>query len=306
MEKAKPYLSAVLIQLMYAGMYLLSKAAFDGGMNASIFVFYRQAAATLVLVPSAYIIEGKDSPHLSFVTFCKIFGLSLIGITASLNLNGIALKYTSASFTAAVSNCLPAITFFMACLMRYESVKLQTRSGIAKITGIVICMAGAATMAFFKGPELRLLVHHHLLSSHAQLNVAQGSGSSSIWIKGVFLMLLSIGCGAVWIVLQTSVLKSYPWKLRFTALQCFLSCLQSFVVAIVLERDGFQWKLGWNIRLLAVAYCGIGVTGIAFYLQTWVIERKGPVFLGLSTPLAFIFTTIFAAILLGEILSLGR
>ncbi|KAI3725644.1 hypothetical protein L1987_65435 [Smallanthus sonchifolius] len=104
---------------------------------------------------------------------------------------------------------------------------------------------------------------------------------------------------------QASVLKIYPSKLSFTALQCLLSSIQSFVVAIFLERDGFQWKLGWNIRLLAVAYCGFVVTGFAFYLQTWVIERKGPVFLGLSTPAAFIFTTISAALLLGEIISLG-
>ncbi|KAK1432349.1 hypothetical protein QVD17_09245 [Tagetes erecta] len=305
MRKEKPYLVVILIQLIYTGMFLLSKAAFDVGMNTCIFVFYRQAAGALLLVPFAFIIEGKDPPPLSFVTFCKIFGLSLLGITTSLNIHGLALKYTSASLAAAAANCLPPITFFMACLMRFESVKLHTSSGIAKITGIVICIGGAATMAFFKGPELRLLVHHHLLPSHVQLNAAEGSGSSSTWIKGVFLMLFSISCWGAWIVLQASVLKGYPSKLRFTALQCLLSSIQSFAVAIVVEREGYQWKLGWNIRLLAVAYCGFVVTGFTFYLQTWVIERKGPVFLGLSTPLAFIFTTIFAALLIGEIITLG-
>ncbi|KAJ0888007.1 putative EamA domain-containing protein [Helianthus annuus] len=304
MKKDLAYFVVILIQLVYTGMFLLSKAAFDVGMSTCIFVFYRQAAGALILVPFAYIMEGKDSPPLTFLTFCKIFGLSLLGITTSLNIHGIALKYTSASLAAAASNCLPAITFFMACLMRFESVKLHTSSGIAKITGIVICLGGAATMAFFKGPELRLLLHHHLLSSHAQLNVASSS-SSSTWVKGVFLMLLSISCWGVWIVLQASVLKSYPSKLSFTALQCLLSSMQSFVVAIVLEREGSQWKLGWNIKLLAVAYCGFVVTGFTFYMQTWVIERKGPVFLGLSTPLAFIFTTVFAALLIGEIISLG-
>ncbi|KAI3725645.1 hypothetical protein L1987_65436 [Smallanthus sonchifolius] len=138
MGKEKPYLVVILIQLIYSGMFLLSKKAFDGGMSTCIFVFYRQAAATLVLVPFAFIIEGKDLPPLSFITFCKIFGLSLLGITTSLNIHGVALKYTSASLAAAVSNCLPVITFFMACLLRYESVKLKTSSGIAKITGIVI------------------------------------------------------------------------------------------------------------------------------------------------------------------------
>lgn len=126
MGEKKAYLSVVLIQSIYTGMFLLSKAAFDGGMNTYIFVFYRQAAGTLFLVPFAFFIERsvyyicsqlnlydfnyeclyicffwmiymidllnwlflflwslicsrKDSPPLSLITFCKIFGLSLLG-----------------------------------------------------------------------------------------------------------------------------------------------------------------------------------------------------------------------------------
>jgi len=30
---------------------------------------------------------------------------------------------------------------------------------------------------------------------------------------------------------------------------------QPSVVAIALERDPQQWKLGWNIRLFTVVYC---------------------------------------------------
>lgn len=55
--------------------------------------------------------------------------------------------------------------------------------------------------------------------------------------------------------MQTGILRSYPSKLLFTTLQCFLSSIQSFAIAIAFERDPHQWKLGWNIRLLAVVYC---------------------------------------------------
>lgn len=51
---------------------------------------------------------------------------------------------------------------------------------------------------------------------------------------------------------------------------------------------------------------GIVVTGLTYYLQAWVIEKKGPVFLAMSTPLALIMTMFSSAILLGEIISLGR
>lgn len=51
---------------------------------------------------------------------------------------------------------------------------------------------------------------------------------------------------------------------------------------------------------------GIVVTGVTYYLQTWVIEKKGPVFLAMSTPLALIITIFCSAILLGEVITLGR
>lgn len=55
--KKQPYLAVILIQAIYAGMFLLSKAALDGGMNNFVFVFYRQAAATIFLIPLAVFFE---------------------------------------------------------------------------------------------------------------------------------------------------------------------------------------------------------------------------------------------------------
>lgn len=57
MDSKKPYLVVMIVQAIYAGMFLLSKAAFDGGMNNFVFVFYRQAAATIFLAPFAFCFE---------------------------------------------------------------------------------------------------------------------------------------------------------------------------------------------------------------------------------------------------------
>ena len=57
MREVKPYLAVIVIQTIYAGVVLLSKAIFDGGMNSYIFTFYRQAMGTLVLVPLAMIFD---------------------------------------------------------------------------------------------------------------------------------------------------------------------------------------------------------------------------------------------------------
>ncbi|KAJ1429714.1 EamA domain [Sesbania bispinosa] len=284
MKGNKPYLVVIVIQAIYAVMFLLSKAAFDHGMNNYIFIFYRQAVATLFLIPFAFFFEW---------------------ITLSLDIYGIGLIYTSATLAAAVTNCLPVITFFLALLLRIESLNIKTKAGIAKLVGIVACLAGASILAFYKGPHFKILSHHHLLGYHPSQQ-HQAHASSSKWIKGCFLLLLSNTFWGLWLVLQAFVIKSYPSKLMFTTLQCFLSSIQSFVIAFAIKRDIEQWKLGWNVRLLAVVYCGIMVTGVTYYLQTWVVEKKGPVFLAMSTPLALIITIFSSSIVLGEIISLGR
>ena len=57
METKKPYMVVTMIQIIYAIMFLISKAVFNGGMNTFVFVFYRQAFATIFLAPLAFFFE---------------------------------------------------------------------------------------------------------------------------------------------------------------------------------------------------------------------------------------------------------
>jgi len=54
--------------------------------------------------------------------------------------------------------------------------------------------------------------------------------------------------------MQSALLKEYPNKMLVTVTQCVFSTVQSFVVAVVAERDFSKWKLGFNISLLAIIY----------------------------------------------------
>lgn len=66
-------------------------------------------------------------------------------------------------------------------------------------------------------------------------------------------------------------------------------------------------KKSYIIININVTYTqGFIVTGVAYYLQSWVIEKRGPVFLSMFTPLSLLFTLLSSAILLCEIISLGR
>ncbi|CAH8343801.1 unnamed protein product [Eruca vesicaria subsp. sativa] len=303
METKKPYMVVTVIQLIYAIMFLISKAVFNGGMNTFVFVFYRQAFATIFLAPLAFFFERKSAPPLSFVTFIKIFMLSLFGVTLSLDLNGIALSYTSATLASATTASLPAITFFLALFLGMETLKVKSIQGTAKLVGITVCMGGVITLALYKGPVLKLPVCSHLY--HHQNIPGHVSGHSTSWLKGCVLMIGSNILWGLWLVLQGRVIKFYPSKLYFTTLHCLLSSIQSFVIAIAFERDISAWKLGWNLRLVAVIYCGFIVTGVAYYLQSWVIEKRGPVFLSMFTPMSLVFTLLSSSILLCEIIRLG-
>ncbi|PON83504.1 Plant-drug/metabolite exporter [Trema orientale] len=307
MVEEKTYLVVILIQTIYAGMVLLTKATFDGGMNNYIFAFYRQVAGTVVLIPLAIIFERKNAIPLSVFTFCKIFMLAFLGITLPLNASSIALAYTTATLGAAIANCLPVATFFLALLFRMEKVKIRTAHGVVKLAGIVVCMAGVATLAFYEGPHLKPFLHHHTLEYHDTQKHHQSHLSSSHkrWAIGCLLFLVSTVAWSSWLVLQAQVLRSYPAKLRFTSLQCLSSSVQCFVLAVALERDPSQWKLGWNIRLLTVVYCGTLITSLSYYLQAWVIQKKGPVFQAMSQPLTLIITMIGSVLLLGEAITLG-
>ena len=62
-SKNKALFVVFLIQAIYAGMFLLSKAAFNVGMNNFIFTFYRQAVATVFLAPVALYFEWYFTSH---------------------------------------------------------------------------------------------------------------------------------------------------------------------------------------------------------------------------------------------------
>ncbi|XP_029120466.1 WAT1-related protein At5g64700 isoform X4 [Elaeis guineensis] len=250
MEDMKVYVVIFLISFIYAVMQILTKAAFDGGMSTFIYVFYRQLIGTLFVSPVALVLERNIAPPLSFKVCFKIFLLTLVGLIVFLDTYSVGLDYTTTTSAAAMINSAPAVTFILAVLFRIETIKIKKLQGIAKVSGIVLCLAGILTLAFFKGPQLKSFNHHHLFGHRA----SQTDRGHSKWALGILLMTISTTALSLGTVLQGFVLKEYPAKLAFTALQCLCGAIQSFFVALAFERDFSRWKLGFNMNLLSVTY----------------------------------------------------
>jgi hypothetical protein len=81
-----PYVVALAIQAIYTGLFVVSKAAFDGGINTYVFIFYRLAVATALLLPIT-VISGCQStltttatpqPRMSCRLLFKLFLYALL------------------------------------------------------------------------------------------------------------------------------------------------------------------------------------------------------------------------------------
>ncbi|KAA8537901.1 hypothetical protein F0562_027519 [Nyssa sinensis] len=249
LESYKPYIAMIIVQCIIAGLAFFSRAAMTRGMNPHVFVVYRQALATLVVAPLAFFLESDKSAPLSYVLLCKIFFVSLFGVTLSMNLYTSALKYASATVATATINTAPVITLIMAVSLRMENISMKQWHGIAKVLGSLVGVSGAMVFTFVTGRPLY---------SSIQKGISEPSTKHSPrgdWIKGSLLMLSVNTTWSLWLIMQGPIVKQYPAKLRLIALQSFFSCIQSAILAVSMERNILAWKLGWNINLVSVVYC---------------------------------------------------
>ncbi|KAJ7969818.1 WAT1-related protein [Quillaja saponaria] len=268
-------------------------------MDSYVFVFYRQAFGTLALAPIAFFFESKKATPLSYILLGKIFLVSLVGVTASLQFYYLAFKYTTATLAAASVNTVPALTFIMAAIFRMETISIKHKYGLAKVLGSIISLSGAMVFGFIKGPPLSFIKWN---PATKKLNSHLSTGD---YVKGSFIMLAANTTWALWLVLQVLLIKQYPSKFSLSALQCFFSFIQSAVLAVAMQRSSSAWKLGWDLNLVSVAYSGLVATGMSFWVRLYVLEAKGPVFTAMFTPVQLIITAIFSAILWSEILYWG-
>ncbi|CAL5097459.1 unnamed protein product [Urochloa decumbens] len=304
-KKTIPYALGVVIQVIYAATIVISKASFDQGLSIFVYILYRQAAACLLLLPVAILLERRNAPPMSCRLLLKMFLYSLVNTLGSCLYN-TSLKYTSATTAAAICSSIPVITFFLALLLRMEAMKLKSSPGMAKAVGITLCLAGVLVIALYAGPLLRPLNHHHVLADHGsnQAAAAQRVVSKGSWILGTFLTLVACVAWSFFFIFQGLLLKEYPNKLLAALIQCLFGTVQSLLIAVAMERDHSRWKLGLDLSLVSVAYAGIVGTGICLYLQTWCVAMKGPVFLAMWNPLCLLLTLLCSS-LLGETVHLG-
>ncbi|MBA0562251.1 hypothetical protein Golob_007311 [Gossypium lobatum] len=221
----------------------------------------------------------------------------------SQNLYIASLALTSATFVSAITNLMPVTTLIFAVLLGLEKLAFGTMVGKAKVFGTLTGIGGAMLLTFYKGVEVNVWPTHLELLNHGP--PASHPAASSKSLLGLLLAFACCISYTFWLLIQAKMSKNYPCPYSSTALMCIMGAMQSVGYALCLERDWSQWKLGFNIRLLTVAYAGIAVSGLTCTVVIWCVRLKGPLYGSIFNPLMLVLVALAESLLLDAKLYLG-
>ncbi|XP_054801110.1 WAT1-related protein At1g25270-like [Prosopis cineraria] len=305
-EGMKPAALMVMVQLSYAVMNVLYKLAVYDGMNVRVLIAYRFIFATAFMAPLALILDRKSKSKMTWTvlfqaTLCGLFGGTL-GQTLYLE----TLALTSVTFSSAMSNLNPVMTFLLALCFRLERLNLKSGAGKAKIMGTLIGVGGAMLLTFFKGARIHTASFHVNLLHHNNGHVASSNSSSGgNTILGALCALGSSVSFAIWLIVQTKMSNKYKSHYTSTCLMSLMASVISTVFALCNDKDWSQWRLAWNVRLLTVVYAGMVPSGLTVVMIAWCANKRGPLYVSIFSPLLLVILAFVGSFLLDETLRLG-
>ncbi|KAK7860622.1 wat1-related protein [Quercus suber] len=300
MEKvALPFLGMVMAEFAQVGLMIVGKEAMSKGMSNLVFIFYSNAFASLILLPSALLFH-RSQPQRPRLSFCILWGFFLLGLFGFLaQAFGYAgILYSSPTLATAILNLIPAFTFILAVTFRMEKLDWRSSNSQVKIIGTIISISGAFIVTLYKGLPL-LMTPLHSNSSH-KLHVQMSN-----WVIGGLLLAADAMLGSTWLILQAWMLKKYPAELIVVFFYCFFVAIQSAMVSLVVERDLSSWSLQPNMRLIAVLYSAVFGSAFQVGISAWCLHKTGPLFVAMFKPVGIVISVFIGVIFLGDTFYLG-
>ncbi|KAJ1689118.1 hypothetical protein LUZ63_013273 [Rhynchospora breviuscula] len=301
LERWKPAVAMVLVQISTTGMILLSKVVISDGMFIFSLLTYRSLFGALFILPFALFLERGAWKKLELNSLCWISINAFLGYAVPMGLYYNGLHDTTSSYSVIFLNLIPIATYILALIFRIETLGLCSLPGNMKIVGTLGCFGGTLLVSLYKGRVLHLW--HAIIRKHQVVQKTEPSHVNQL--HGSLLLAGSCFTFACWYLLQSKVLKVYPYKYWSSMLTCLLGGIQTGVVAIILKRDEKSWHLGWDLQLLTVIYSGAFSTAAKYSLNSYAVEKRGPSYPPMFIALSLVFTTFFGSLLLGDDLTIG-
>ncbi|XP_038879733.1 WAT1-related protein At4g30420-like [Benincasa hispida] len=304
-EDYGPALAMVGLQCIYSVLAIFSRAALVHGMSPRVFVVYRNAIATLTMAPALYFstrISGSRI-FIGFRGFSLIFITALIGVTGNQNAYFEGLYLSSSSAASAIVNLIPAITFVMAVTAGLEKLKARSWRTAAKIIGTVVCVGGAASMALIKGPKL--LNAQNLPKNISFLNMLGAvHPEGDTWLLGCVLLFVSSCFWAFWIIMLVPISRHCPDPIISCTWLLFIATILSGVFTVLVDDNTKVWNLPSLLQFATCLYAGTS-SALSFFVQSWCVSRRGPLFTALFNPVCTVITTFVSSLFMHEQLYFG-
>nr|GMD49522.1 WAT1-related protein At5g64700-like [Ipomoea batatas] len=273
-------LGMLLVQAVAAGLQLLSKVVLGQGTFVYALMTYRHIVATLCVAPFAFFWE-RISVAMGFFYF--------------------GLRDTTATYASNFLNLIPIVTFATSIIFRVEKLRLNTKGGKVKLMGAMICLAGALTIASYKGKTF----HFSHTNAKLQAVAAAHQVMKPNWKRGTIFLVCSCLSYGFWFIIQAKLFKKFPYMYSATTVVSMIATFQSLVIGLCIDRNKESWKLGWNLQLITIFYSGSLATAATFCLISWAISKTGPTYPSMFNPLSLIAVAIMEFIFLGASISIG-
>ncbi|CAN4110912.1 unnamed protein product [Withania somnifera] len=276
-----PFVVMVIVQLGFAGMIIVSKLVMDGGMNPFVQSAYRPIFATISIAPFAFFFERITATQYTW----------FIGLTNS-----------TPTIASAVDNLIPAFTFIIAVPLGIEKLGLRSIAGQAKLGGTIVCVGGAMLLSLYHGKVVIGQLGFHW--KYAESTGKDVNSAHSNFFLGPFLLIVCSLTYAIWLIIQTRVNKKYAAPYTCITLMCLMASVETVIIGFCVVPKLSEWALT-PIRALSVVYNGVVCTSLVFFLSSWCIERKGPLYVSMFNPLQLVISSFLSWTLLREKLYLG-
>uniref|UniRef100_A0A0D3HBC8 WAT1-related protein n=1 Tax=Oryza barthii TaxID=65489 RepID=A0A0D3HBC8_9ORYZ len=172
--------------------------------------------------------------------------------------------------------------------------------GVLKIVGVLLSVGGTMVVSLYKGKSL------HLWNSILQHQNEQTTKTATNQLRGTILLVASSFAYACWYLVQSKVLKVYPYKYWSSMITCLVGGFQAAFVGIILRRHKSAWKLGWDLNLVTVVYSGALATAGKYSLNSWAVAKRGPAYPPMFNPLSVVFTVVLDSVFMGDDVTVGR
>ncbi|TVU25972.1 hypothetical protein EJB05_28495, partial [Eragrostis curvula] len=228
-----------------------------------------------------------------------IFFNGFIGYAVPMSLYYWGLRDTTASYSVQFPNIIPLTTFVLSVIFRMEALRIGSIAGSLKIAAVVVSVGGTMLITLYKGKILHLwnpILH--------QANKDDMEVSSHLLRATIFLVGSSFTL-ATWYLIQSKVLKVYPYKYWSSMATCLVGGFQTAVAGVIMRRDESAWKIGWDINLVTIIYSGAFATAGKYSLNSWAVANKGPAYPPMFTPLSVVFTVVLGSIFIGDEITVG-